>query len=80
MAQVYELGMGVASRFASLVPGGGQPFVGHNNAPKVGKGGGYLSVLDLHGTKDKTCKLQDRRAPTPPHCRAVFLAKGLLHR
>ena len=51
---VYELGLKLTSRFAALVPGGGQPFVGHNTAPPISTGG-YLSVLDLHGTNDRTC-------------------------
>jgi len=52
---VYELGMALTSRFAALVPGGGQPFVGHNKPPPVGGSNGLLSVLDLHGTRDSTC-------------------------
>lgn len=47
----YEVGMALGDRFAAIVPGGGQPFVGHNNAPKKG----LMSVMDLHGSNDRTC-------------------------
>lgn len=54
----YEIGMSVLERFAAIVPGGGQPFVGHNNPPPTGKGG-LISVLDLHGTRDRVCPGND---------------------
>jgi len=50
----FEIGMAVLERFAALVPGGGPPFVGHNDAPPTGTGGA-ISVMDLHGTSDRTC-------------------------
>lgn len=50
----FEIGMAVLERFAALVPGGGQPFVGHNDPPPT-RQGGAISVMDLHGTSDRTC-------------------------
>lgn len=53
----YELGMALTTRFAALVPGGGTPFIGHNNPPPIT--GNHISVMDLHGTRDRTCPGND---------------------
>eukprot|EP00035_Acanthoeca_spectabilis_P034246 m.27910 g.27910 ORF g.27910 m.27910 type:complete len:354 (+) comp6488_c0_seq1:84-1145(+) len=50
----YEAGYKLGHRFAAIAPGGGTPFVGHNNAPAVSRNGA-VSVMDLHGTRDTTC-------------------------
>lgn len=50
----YEAGMALTSRFAAIVPGGGQAAVGHNNPPPTSRGG-LVSVMDLHGTTDRVC-------------------------
>lgn len=57
-ARRYEAGLRVGDRFAAIVPGGGTPFVGHNNAPPVSRNGA-VSVMDLHGTSDRTCPAND---------------------
>eukprot|EP00039_Didymoeca_costata_P025105 m.12355 g.12355 ORF g.12355 m.12355 type:complete len:359 (+) comp4638_c0_seq1:402-1478(+) len=49
----YHVGRELNSRFAAVVPGGGTPFVGHNNPPNETKG--LISVLDLHGDADNIC-------------------------
>lgn len=54
----YEAGRRLANRFAAIVPGGGTPFVGHNEAPPVSRDGA-VSVMDLHGTRDRTCPAND---------------------
>jgi len=50
----YEVGLRLGHRVAAIVPGGGQPFVGHNDAPAVSRNGA-VSVLDLHGSRDSVC-------------------------
>lgn len=50
----YQTGLSLAHRIASIVPGGGQPHVGHNTAPDISKTG-YVSIMDLHGSRDRTC-------------------------
>lgn len=50
----YEVGLRLGHRFAAIAPGGGTPFVGHNEAPQVSRNGA-VSVIDLHGTTDRTC-------------------------
>lgn len=50
----YTVGNRLGNRFASIVPGGGTPHSGHNNAPAVSRDGA-VSVMDLHGITDRTC-------------------------
>ena len=50
----YEAGLRLGQRIAAIVAGGGQPFVGHNDAPLVSRNGA-VSVMDLHGTRDNVC-------------------------
>jgi carbohydrate-binding DOMON domain-containing protein len=74
----YEAGLRVGHRFAAIAPGGGTPFVGHNNAPPVSRNGA-VSVIDLHGTNDRTCPANTTTSSDGWNYTPVSLSHGCTH-
>lgn len=50
----WQIGMSLASRFAAISPGGGQPLIGFLKEPDL-TGGHTMPVLDVHGEVDTIC-------------------------